>query len=189
MGHIYRNAYATICSLSSDSCERGFLKRNPSIYVKCYLRSVAFSYRIIWYCELDPTFNNLDNWDQSYERNDKRCGRWFGRGWALQELLLSPRAILFTKGRLYFRSERLSWTENEADTPKPPFDIFYPSRLSKLDKTYPSGWLQVICDYTKKSLTNPWINFQLFPALQQPFRMGNRTNILRNCASPNCIGT
>jgi hypothetical protein len=86
MGLVYSNAYITTCSLSSSTCQNGFLGR-PSQARKAQK------------VESDEM---LRDW---------HCSSWSNRGWTFQEENLSTRLVYFGTSRIHFCCSNRIYTE------------------------------------------------------------------------------
>ncbi|KAJ3579666.1 hypothetical protein NPX13_g899 [Xylaria arbuscula] len=101
MGQIYSNAQFTICAMSSRSCIEGFLDGRVAL-------TVPFQSHIT--PGIEGTFNLtramgsgypfMDDSDL-YIHHDFSLSSWRGRGWALQERIMSRKLLMFGRSRLH----------------------------------------------------------------------------------------
>jgi hypothetical protein len=86
MGLVYSNAHITICSLSSSTCQNGFLER--------------------------PSQARKDQVEFDEMLTDWHCSSWSRRGWTFQEEKLSTRLVYFGASRIHFCCGNWIYTEN-----------------------------------------------------------------------------
>ncbi|KAF7522104.1 hypothetical protein G7054_g12251 [Neopestalotiopsis clavispora] len=98
MDRIYANSYLTICTLTSASCQEGFLQRPE------YPRRIKIPY--------DMTRDDSECFeighaavydsDSDWTESDIENNRWNTRGWTFQEKLLATRILYFGNTGLHF---------------------------------------------------------------------------------------
>jgi len=101
MADIFQNAHVTICAMSSDSCQKGFLKD----------RSV-WKFPVKFNSRLNPAITGTywlvdvgrQPFTAPYSYYDKGGSEWSRRGWVFQEAELSTRLLQFGAHMLHFES-------------------------------------------------------------------------------------
>ncbi|KAH7397401.1 heterokaryon incompatibility protein-domain-containing protein [Pyrenochaeta sp. MPI-SDFR-AT-0127] len=96
MASVYLNSYITIGAAAASDCAEGFLER-------CWLPDG----------NMDATeLSNVSATDHERRAQETQQSPLFQRAWALQELVLSPRTILFTEGGLVWLCKKLGIHKN-----------------------------------------------------------------------------
>jgi len=161
MADVYGGAFLTISAAISLDVQHGFQE------------SLTEHFRSLKKRKLHPTFNPL-----------------YGRGWALQERILSPRVLIFGKGGMFWECREyasLSYMQGKS------FPYIPRDRCLRLKQACGyEDWMTIVEDYTKRSLS---INGTLFPRSRAaPCCITNlqSTTILPGCGnnlfSLNCYG-
>ncbi|PPJ52350.1 hypothetical protein CBER1_09848 [Cercospora berteroae] len=104
MATIYVNAYVTLAASSSEGGQVGFLRaRKPTLTVSVTLSDGAhfevFAREVVSHRTFDQGWDAIEDTMYYHESNDAEITTrypLFGRGWAWQERLLSPRVLHFT---------------------------------------------------------------------------------------------
>lgn len=111
MSDIYANSLLTITALASCSVYDGLSLTRPDDTVKMILPALdlATNRALTFHLVAPP------NEGTNFEMN--MIGDWNKRGWTLQERLLSPRILCFTRKLLYFQCRRGSFPESDAYEP------------------------------------------------------------------------
>ncbi|EQB53504.1 hypothetical protein CGLO_06752 [Colletotrichum gloeosporioides Cg-14] len=116
MGHVYYSCSVAICPVSSQSCLEGYLGTRPGgldvDFESSRRKHIRGSYRLI----LSST--DLDEHAMGAPRPgpslyvDLKRSSWDHRGWTFQELVLSPRMIVFGPSMCHFVCETKTISEN-----------------------------------------------------------------------------
>ncbi|KAI8212818.1 Neutral/alkaline non-lysosomal ceramidase [Colletotrichum sp. SAR 10_76] len=116
MGKIYNSCAVAICPLSSQSCLQGYLEARPEgldvDFQSSRLEHIRGTYTLV------PHSTDVDRgelpWrvsDQSLHLDIERS-MWYRRGWTFQELILSPRFIVFGPFMSHFLCDTKAFSEN-----------------------------------------------------------------------------
>ena len=131
MADVYGGAFLTISAAISLDVQHGFQE------------SLTEHFQSLKKRKLHPTFNPL-----------------YGRGWALQERILSPRVLIFGKGGMFWECREyasLSYMQGKS------FPYIPRDRCLRLKQACGyEDWMTIVEDYTKRSLTH---KRDTFPAL------------------------
>lgn len=161
MESIYSNSTLTIAVVNATQVSEGFLHTKPRLTVNVPCRTSDGGVGTL---QISPR-ENVDLWQESL----------YTRAWCLQENLLSPRLLLFTKFEVVwqcqttpFRRPDTSHVEYLYDNPalrssafsRIPESISSSSSLPQDFRTSPSreaerykAWLAIVQNYTKRNLT------------------------------------
>lgn len=151
MGQIYQHAFLTIAALASDSCTRGFLKREDiwrntiRIHFQSSLRpEIEGSYFIRWVGINAGTPHSTYAHDlpMSWDLND---ASWSARGWTFQEHYMSTRVLIFGKFRTYLVCHGQHQSENR--------ERFGPSLLGVAATSSIAKWEPLVAlDYWQRAI-------------------------------------
>lgn len=101
MGDIYRHALLTICPITSQTCQQGFLTRTTETLNISFKSSIADDIEGIYTLRYRGIrSSNKDTWWPL--RIDLDLATWDRRGWTFQELSLSTRLIMFGQSKIHF---------------------------------------------------------------------------------------
>lgn len=177
MGKIYKEAYCTLCTISSQSCLEGFLQLRPALL------------NIPFHSNLDPNiageyslrFRGLVSGGQarSLERirysavyEDVTASNWARRGWTYQEYALSKRLVVFSHNALHFicpdGSQTLGHTADEDDDGVDFFQVDHLKADMKRNEAY-NEWCNVAADFSRRLLTYPGDRFPAISGLAEYF--------------------
>jgi hypothetical protein len=148
MGSIYGSAYFTIVAVSGDHADYG-------------LRGIE----ILSPVKRENMSGQTWSWD-AYERHHDLLSSsiWYSRGWTLQELVFSKRAIFFHENTVTCECHCVIWHEGEElDNPTAGKCL---NRLSEMSEgLHYSPWpdleeyTRLVKDYGRRKLTSPKISF------------------------------
>ncbi|KAI0350133.1 HET-domain-containing protein [Trametes cingulata] len=179
MRHIYRDAYLTIIAASAGRVSEGFLQdRSPAPPTEHGTFSRDITLPFICPCPgvsadnspaqvgevlISPIWTYPDPPDQPLAQYNPASEPISGRGWCMQEYLMSARALLFASHTLQYRC--LTATQNVGGAYH---DTFYERRLpdvlfladslpikhgSKEWEVVRKAWQEVVADYTQRSIS------------------------------------
>ncbi|KAI0630026.1 heterokaryon incompatibility protein-domain-containing protein [Trametes polyzona] len=168
MRHIYRNAYVTIIAASASSVTEGFLherRLRPVVASLPALCSPAESTGEPWKqatgtCAPSHLVGTLHLTEPSTSGPEEPIDE---RAWCLQELLMSPRALLFTSETLLYRCQTTTvkvggaYHDPSMDIPRLPLCILAVDPLVSAharDSVHGSWW-GVVRQYSRRTLSDP----------------------------------
>ncbi|KAI0332048.1 HET-domain-containing protein [Cubamyces sp. BRFM 1775] len=184
MQDVYRHAYLTIDVGSAASVTDGFLRDRRPLDPDNWLPFICPSRRdgspvhepthapighVYWDAAVKD-FAGL--WTSDFTISDtgsflsfQPTSHTVGRGWCLQERLLSTRSLIFTFETVQLRCHTLTRNvegarhEDKYDLPRLPEATFHPDRevVPGCDewKRISMVWRDIVCDYSRRSLSNP----------------------------------
>jgi hypothetical protein len=92
MGDIFQNSYFTICASSTESCHESFLSQATDTldvpFVSHVDRGIRGTYRLIARSSASSDRIHENDWEDIN-------GSWRSRGWVFQEIVLSPKLVIF----------------------------------------------------------------------------------------------
>lgn len=135
MAKVYTNSYLTIAALNSDDDARGFLHPRPFPYTTVKLKSPNGESAVAYISEVSKKFiyTGPEEWPL------------LTRGWVLQEQLLSPRILSFSKDQIVWECKKEVIAESK-NVIRPPY-----SNSSILTGTL--NWRNVVAEFSKRVLT------------------------------------
>jgi len=147
MADIYSNSYCNLAATSTDDCQGGLIRtRNPDI-----LRTTVFNTN--WKGACNGPIGLTDRY--LFTRNVDEAPL-NGRGWVVQERLLSPRTLHFGKDQLFWECYKTNACESYPHGVMPGCE----APLSKHDLTIPHSpgdlyeyWGRVVRSFTLSRLT------------------------------------
>lgn len=148
MASVYMNAFVTLGAAATRDCRDGFLDR-------CWLPD----YNWEWVRDTKTVTYNGRSLPRSPHMRaaDARASPLFERGWALQELVLSPRTVLFTERGIVWLCKKRGIHKNELGQVED-LSILINLRgdlagYGASILTSPYTWWSWIADYTSRKLT------------------------------------
>ncbi|OTA93785.1 hypothetical protein M434DRAFT_395319 [Hypoxylon sp. CO27-5] len=133
LGDTFYNAHVTICAMSSESCNEGFLDRQ--------LAQVEIPFQSNLRPEIRGSYN-LRPWGRpSFRYNDIDAdfnnSKWVNRGWVFQEMFMSRRRLAFGKSKVHFLSLKEYQTQGEQTIDRSyDFNITTLAQANENDKEY-----------------------------------------------------
>ncbi len=157
MGRIYSNAYLTICAASSNSCMEGFLDSPVTLTVP-FRSHVVSGIESVFYLSPATHANHAAHYRDisRYIYGDMYSSLWNTRGWALQEVIMSVRMLIFGQSRLHFVCSHRLQTQGEDIC----FEKLYTQHPdiqsnSNIDDIYTEWHRGIISLYSGRLLTHP----------------------------------
>lgn len=155
MNLIYRHAFVTFCSLSSDSCHEGFLNRAPTIAIPF---QSTIQKAIKGFYSIRARSIAGFHVDRKKDMRDHALSKWGTRGWTYQEQVMSTRFLLFGSLRMHFTCDTCQWAEGD-EAPKDRSEMgisiqitrFKDKRIS-IRQLY-EYWNQIVQGYCHRSVT------------------------------------
>ncbi|KAI1134371.1 HET-domain-containing protein [Hypoxylon sp. FL0543] len=109
LGKIFFNAYLTICALSSESCNEGFLNRQPA--------QVEIPFRSKLRPEIQGAYSLRSRGPKGAAYSDLAADllgtKWDSRGWTYQETIMSSRILSFGHSKIHFMTAEDHQTQGE----------------------------------------------------------------------------
>ncbi|KAI0329378.1 HET-domain-containing protein [Cubamyces sp. BRFM 1775] len=191
MRDVYRYAYVTIDAASSSSVKDGFLQDRRPLNANAMLpficpreptgQSAGKTARTGMVYLVNDGDNTVDQRDVLTHGDGHDSGYTGGRGWCLQEALLSTRSLVFTSETLQLRCYTETCNvggakhDDERSLPRlPDATLLHDAKVhverdSDEWKDIYSRWWNIIRDYSGRSLTNPSDKLTAFAGLAQMF--------------------
>ena len=119
MGSIYRHAFVTFCSLTSDSCHKSFINRAPAVEVP-FQSKIRRTTKGFYLIRLRPRMQDRMDWNEYIF--DCRLSKWTKRCWTHQEQAMSSRLLLFGSLNVYFHCGKCRWSEGD-DAPRDAYKL------------------------------------------------------------------
>ncbi|KAI0890671.1 heterokaryon incompatibility protein-domain-containing protein [Annulohypoxylon maeteangense] len=103
MADIYKNAFITICTPASDTCQKGFLERQSSSTPIPFQSRVNSSIKGVINLRFIGTFpSSIDSVRGFYADMAFEESNWAQRAWVFQEQMLSQNLLVFGASKLHF---------------------------------------------------------------------------------------
>lgn len=155
MNKIYGHSYVTVCSLTSASCQEGYLARDWPQVVVAGERGRRYMIQG-WMCSATlPDGRRL-------AEQSRITSQWGQRAWTFQEEALSPRRIYFTRLGVQFGCDHPDvsvpgsssltggLTDLSLDSDGPGADCI----RQKLTESYDAWYSEVVPSYSRRQVTN-----------------------------------
>ncbi|EIW52265.1 HET-domain-containing protein, partial [Trametes versicolor FP-101664 SS1] len=191
---IYRHAYLTIIAASAERASDGFLQHRPALLSPGLTLPLTFPS-----CRLMPG-DKCSRSKQPMARGEvhlseihwlmrRRVGEPVDRrGWCLQELLMSSRALIFTSTTLQFRCQDTtlnvgnSLHRKDCDIRLPDI-VLHPAPLPLQPRSMEwrhirTGWNRIVQEYSSRTLGEASDKLVAFGALAEAFHRVLRCNYL-----------
>lgn len=170
IGRIYGSAYVTLCSLT-PSCRIGFLyQEQPKVvmpFQSTLRRHIAGNF-IVEYDSCTMMGLGREGWIQGVPDN-----RWFSRGWAFQEKMMSTRALLLWHSGAWFTCPCSEIELMGATGPRQSFCLDLLSLSSKYPEkndVYRAWYQSVVSRYSDCQFTYPQDVLPAMSSLAQIFQ-------------------
>lgn len=201
MARIYASAYITVVAGSARKVSEGFLeprsppsRGDPSFKISCPTRAKELG-----------TFSlgrDINYYRQELQAFSTDTDPVHGRGWCLQEMFLSQRALVYTSrtlqyhcqteviniGRSVYQSDRFSATprywsllylaERDWETPLTPGPMLLGSPWERYASGVLGGWAKVLREYTRRSITVSTDKFHAIGAIAERFHQFRKSRYL-----------
>ena len=153
MDRIYASSYVTICILTSNSCQDGFIERpnHPGRIRLPYDPTTAASGESY---ELGHGAIYEDPAISSWNESDLESNAWNTRGWTFQEKLMSTRRLYFGNAGLHFScSNRLSSEYSGVEQEPQSLMLHNILNLRNPSSLYQAWYNHIAAPYSTRTLT------------------------------------